>query len=90
MCTFYPKNLDFVMPAYNLIEHSNNYSETSGSFYKLCRDESNINIIDSESFKFKSKFLDNTTNTDIKNEKGAMLLKYLSNFWRTLEIPLIN
>ena len=63
------------MPAYNLIEHSNNYSETSGSFYKLCRDESNINITDSESFKFKSKFLDNTTNTDIKNAKRSYAVK---------------
>ena len=75
MCTFYPKNLDFVMLAYNLIEHSNNYSETSGSFYKLCRDKPNINITDSESFKFKSKFLDNTTNTDIINAKRSYAVK---------------
>ena len=29
-------------------------------------------------------------NKGIKNTATAVLLKYLSNFWRTLEIPLIN
>ena len=50
----------------------------------------NDNITVSESFRFKSKFLDNTNNAGIVNAKIAVPLKYLSNFWRTLEIPLIN
>ena len=43
-------------------------------------------ITNSELFKFKSKILDNTYNGGIINAKIAVLLKYLSNFWRTLEM----
>ena len=75
------------MPMYNIIEYGDNYSKTSGSLYQFCRDEPNNNITDSESFKFKSKFLDNTNNEGIIDAKIAVLLKYLRNFWRTLEIP---
>ena len=78
------------MPMYSLIEYSDNYSKKSGSLYQFCRDEPNDNITDSQSFKLKSKFLDNTNNVGIINTKIAVLLKYLSNFWRTLEMPLIN
>ena len=78
------------MPMYSLIEYSDNYSKKSGSLYQFCRDEPNDNITDSQSFKLKSKFLDITNNVGIINTKIAVLLKYLSNFWRTLEMPLIN
>ena len=78
------------MPMYNLIEYSNNYLKTYGSLYQFCRDEPNNNMTDSESFKFKSKFLDNTNKEGIIDAKIAVSLKYLSNFWRTLEMPLIN
>ena len=74
------KDLDVVMSMYNLIGYSDNYSKISGSLCQLCRDEPNDNITDSESFKFKSKFLDNTNNASIVNAKIAMPLKYLSNF----------
>ena len=33
-------NLDIIMPMYNLIEYSNNYSDTSGSLWQFKRDES--------------------------------------------------
>ena len=36
-------NLDIVMPMYNLIEYSNNYSDTSGSLWHVKRDEQNTN-----------------------------------------------
>ena len=55
------------MLMYNLIEYSDDYSKTSGGLYQFCRDEPNVNITDSESFKFKSKFLDNTNNSSIIN-----------------------
>ena len=84
------KDLDVVMPMYNLIEYRDNYSKTSGSLYQFCRNEPNNVITESESFKFKSKFLDNTNNAGITNAKIAAPLKYLSNSWRTLEMPLIN
>ena len=47
-------------------------------------------ITNSELFKFKSKILDNTYNEGILNAKIAVLLKHLSNFWRTLEMSLIS
>ena len=47
-------------------------------------------ISNSELLKFKSKILDNTYNEGIINAKIAVLLKYLSNFWRTLEMSLIS
>ena len=64
-------DLDVVIPMYNLIEYSDNYSKTSGSLNQSCRDEPNNVIAESESFKFKSKFLDNTNNASIINVKIA-------------------
>ena len=43
------------MPMYNLIEYSDNYAKTSGSFWQYYRDEPNDNLANSESFKFKVK-----------------------------------
>ena len=85
------KDLDVVILMYNLIEYSDNYSIASASLYQFYRDEPNDNdITESKSFKLKSKFLDNTNNGGIINTKIVVPLKYLSNFWRTLEIPLFN
>ena len=80
------------MPVYNLIEeYSDNYAKTSGSLWQYFRDEPDDNLADSESFKSKIKITGKTPNND--NEKNVEImvpLKYLSNFWRTLEMPLIN
>ena len=43
------------MPMYNIIEYSNNYSKTSGSFWQYYRDDPNDNITQSKSFKYKIK-----------------------------------
>ena len=85
------KDLDVVILMYNLIEYSDNYSKASASLCQFYRDEPNDNdITESKSFKLKSKFLDNTNKEGIINTKIVVPLKYLSNFWRTLEIPLFN
>ena len=43
------------------------------------------------SFKYKASIIGNTENNGTKNGvKIAVPLKYLSNFWRALEMPLIN
>ena len=43
------------------------------------------------SFKYKANLFGNTENNGRKNGvKIAVPLKYLSNFWRSLEMPLIN
>ena len=90
------------MPMYNLIEYSDNYSDTSGSLWQFKRDESpvtnagnldNVSTNNSISFKYKSRFLKTLEDVDnevFKNIKIAVLLKYLSNFGRSLEMPLIN
>ena len=79
------------MPMYNLIDYSDNYAKTSGSLWQYYRDEANDNLADSESFKSKLKITGKTPNYG--NEKGVEIMvpiKYLSNFWRTLKMPLIN
>ena len=55
------------------------------------RDDPNDNITESESFKYKIKIIEKTSAAgNTKNVKIAVPLKYLSDFWRSLEIPLIN
>ena len=76
---------------YNLIEYSDNYSKTWGSLWQYDRDDPNDNLAESESFKYKIKITSKTPAVgNTKDVKIAVLLKYLSNFWRTLEMPLIN
>ena len=85
------KDIDIVMPVYNLIEYSDNYAKTSGSLWQYYRDEPNDNLADSESFKPKIRATGKTPNdNNVKDVEIMVPLKYLSNFWRTLEMPLIN
>ena len=89
------------MPMYNLIEYSNSYSKTSGSFWQYYKDipavNNNGNIANfngvsaTDSFNFKTKITGQTDNNGrIDNVEIMAPLKYLSNFWRTVEMPLIN
>ena len=85
------KDIDIVMSMYNLIEYSDSYAKTSGSLWQYFRDEPNNDLANSESFKFKVKITGKTPdNNNVKNVEIMVPLKYLSNFWRTLEMPLIN
>ena len=85
------KDIDIVMPMYNLIENSDNYSKTSGSLKQYYRDEPNDNLANSESFKSKIKITGKTPAVGNEKDVEVMVpLKYLSNFWRALEMPLIN
>ena len=87
--------INITMPMYNLIEYSDNYSDTSGSLWQFKRDEIegdvDLTVDDnhipnnSSSFKYKSSFI-----TDRNSVKIAVPLKYLSKFWRSLEMSLIN
>ena len=84
------------IPVYNLIEYSDNYSDTSVSLWSFKRDEIDNNADSTKndnapSFKYKANFIANTQADGTKNGvKIAVPLKFLSNFWRSLEIPLIN
>ena len=75
------KDIDIVMPMYNLIEYSDNHAKTSASLWQYFRDEPDDNIEDSESFKFKVKITGKTLNNDnVKDVEIMVPLKYLSNF----------
>ena len=81
------KDIDIVMPMYNLIEYSNSYSKTSGRLWQYYNNKPNDNLADSEWFKSKVKITGNTpANGNAKNVEMIVPLKYLSNFWRTLEM----
>ena len=76
------KDIDIVMPMYNLIEYSDNYSKTSGSLWQYYKDDPNDNMADSESFKYKVKITGKTPDgRNTKNVEIIVPLKYLSNFW---------
>ena len=79
------------MSMYNLIEYSDNYSKTSASLWQYYRDDPNDNITQSESFKSKIKITGKTlARGNMKIAEIIVPLKCLSNFWKTLEMPLIN
>ena len=93
-------NIDIVMAMYNLIEYSDNYAKTTESLWQYCKDiparDANDEITEfrrsntTDSFKFKAKITGQTGDDGTKNVEIMVPLKYLSNFWRTLEMPLIN
>ena len=73
------KGIDIVMPIYNLIEYSDNYSKTSGSLRQYCKDIPAVNnnnaIADftdsnlTDSFNFKVKMAGQT------GDNGTKMLK---------------
>ena len=76
---------------YNLTEYSDNYSKTLGHLWQYYKDDLNDNIAQSESFKSKIKVTGKSPEAgNTKDVEIILPLKYLSNFLRTLEMPLIN
>ena len=83
-----------------MIEYSDNYSDTSRSLWQFKRDEvpannADLTIDNSQSFKYKAALVGKTANhtngkSFVKGTKIVLRLKYLNNFWRSLEVPLIN
>ena len=94
------ENLDIVMPMYNLIEYSDNYQDSSATLYQYKRNEppkanaiNDLTTNTSSSFKYKVNLLGYPVldgNIAKRSVKVVVLLKYLSNFFRSLEIPLVN
>ena len=98
------ENLDIVMPMYNLIEYSDNYQDSSATLYQNKRDEpseddavADLTADNSSSLKYKIKLLGNVTRVAGNaagvrrlNVKIVVPLKYLSKFFRSLEMLLIN
>ena len=94
------ENLDITMPMYNLIEYSDNYQDSSATLYQYKRDEppeanaiNDLTTDTSSSFKYKVELLGNPVldgNIAKRSVKVVVPLKYLSKFFRSLEMPLIN
>ena len=86
-------DLEVVMPMCNLIEYSKNYRKATGSLWSYYRDETDNNgLRNSKSFKYKTTITGNTphNNNTMTDAEIVVPLKHLSNFWRSLSIPLIN
>ena len=89
---------NITMPMYILIEYSDNYSDTTGSLWQFRRNEieedTNLTINNVSSFKYKANLNGDTDADGANRKKGnvkiAVPLRYLSNFWRSLEMPLIK
>ena len=94
------KDIDIVMPIYNLIEYSDIYAKTTRSLWQYCKDmpaqNNNNQIVNftannlTDSFNFKVKFTGQINDNRTKDVEIMIPLKYLSNFWRNIEMPLIN
>ena len=91
---------------HKLLKYSDNFSMTWGSLRNYYRDEvnksakeidNNENMIKNnktganKSFKHKTKIIGSTSNSNSRlNADVVVLLKYLINFWKSLDLPLIN
>ena len=96
------ENLDIVVPMYNLLEYSKNYRKTTGSFWNYYRDEpnsgtggenNNVNysIKNSKSSDYKTSITGKLEGINTKkNAEIVVPLKHLSNFWKILDMQLIN
>ena len=81
------------MPMHNLLECSKNYKKTTGSLWNYYRDESNSSTDNNNNITHSIlNFIGSMTNNNlIKNDvKIVIPLKHLNNFWRSLNMPLIN
>ena len=94
------------MLMYNLLEYSDNYSMTSESLWNYYRDEvkddenendnanrriNNNKTVTSKSFECKTKIIGRIPSDNNTLNAGVVVpLKYLNNFWRFLDLPLIN
>ena len=88
------EDLDIVMSMHNLLEYSGNYQDSSGRLYQFKRDEpldDNANVAnDTTSLVHKSKLISGTDDNNVNNVKLVVPLKYVSSFFRSLEMPLVN
>ena len=94
------EDLDIVMPIYNSIECSKNYRRTTDSLWKYYRDEPNSGAVgninysmkDAKSFNYNTSITRKLEGNNVEKDYLEIItsLKYLSNFFRSLKIPLNN
>ena len=83
------KDIDVVMQMYNFIEYSDNCGEkpaVNNNGVIVAFNTANV----TDSFNFKEKITGQTDDNGTKDVDIIVPLKYLSNFWKTLEMPSIN
>ena len=95
------KDMDIAMPMYNLIEYSDNYSKTYRNLWQYHGNKSHLDTDGSiadfpadnnstASVKFLTKIAGTKGNYGTKTVKIRIPTRYLNNFWKTLEMLLIN
>ena len=100
------EDLDIVMPMYNLLEYGNNYSMTLTSLWNCYRDKVNYSANETDDndhkinnnktttnkfFESKTKIIGSTSNSNnVLDAEVTAPLKYLSNFWKSSDLPLID
>ena len=100
------EDINLIMPMYNLLEYSDNYYMTSGKLWNYYRDDVNDdqnenndssnygidnNITTNKSFYYKTKITEEKTAITSRSDKKVVApLKYLTNFWKILDLPFIN
>ena len=95
------EDLDVAVPMDDLLEYSDNYSMTSGSLSNYYRDKKNDDVNEnnnannktatSKSLEYNTKITGSTPDKNSRlDTKVVLSLKYLSNFWRSLNLPSIN
>ena len=84
------------MSMYNLIEYSDNYSDSTGSLWGFKRDDilNNVDATNDDNaplFKYKASLITNTEVDETKREiKIAVPLKYMSNFLEIIRKFCVN
>ena len=94
------ENLDLVVSIYKLLIYMSNHFDTTCSLWLYSKDEAtnfNVDIRNNDNFKYfkcKAKLFGDTVadvvNGILRDTTLAVPLKYLSNFWRSLEMSLIK
>ena len=97
-------DLDDVMPIYNFLDYSNNQEKTTGSLWNYYRDQPKydavgngnakmaISLTDSKSFNYETKITGELNAGENRNNDIKIIVpsKHLNNFWRMLNISMIN
>ena len=79
------EHINIAMLMYNLVEYSDNYSDTSGTLWQFKRDEIEAHV----DLNVNGNHVPNNSSS-FKYKSSLVPLKYFSNFWRSLEMLLIN
>ena len=88
------KDIDVTMPMYNFLEYSDNYEDSTGSLYHFKGSEittgndnnADVTVANSKPFAYRASLVG-----DVVNGVGLVApLKYIRNFFRSLEMSLIN